>query len=136
MLTRHSIAMQFMLVAMTLTACGGGPSVPPDHFRRQLRDAMTEPVGDRARRDEQSRRMVEALEGAELEGLNRGQIRAAIGRGRACNVDLCGEHGFSSSDWYYEIGQATSDDIKQLPVLIVGFDHKDRAVRVWTLTTH
>jgi hypothetical protein len=121
---------------VSLVACGGGPSVPPGHFRQQLRDAMTEPVGDRDQRDAQSRRMAEAIDGAELEGLDRSQIRAAIGRGRACNVPLCSEHGFSPDDWYYEMGQATSDDVKQLPVLIIGFDHKDRAVRVWTLTTH
>ena len=31
---------------------------------------------------------------------------------------------------------AEGDQVKQLPVLIVGFDPQGRAARIWTLTTH
>lgn len=93
-------------------------------------------IETRAARDEQSRLLADAVEHGSLDDLNRGQIQALFGKGAACRMDVCAANGFTADDWYYEIGRSAGDDVKQLPVLIVGFDHRDRAAHVWTLTTH
>ncbi len=118
--------------------CGGAAltEVQADRIRSDLRDTMSKPVADRQTRDAHSRHLVQAVESGALDRLDRSQIRAAIGKGRACRNEICDNAGFREGDWYYEIGQAASDDIKQLPVLIIGFDHRDVGTRVWTLTTH
>lgn len=126
-----------LLAAVLLAGCAGGAQqVPPEAWRKRLREALARPVATRAERDDQSRLLADAAEQGGLDMLSREEIRAAIGKGQACRVELCSEHGFLESDWYYEIGEATGDKVKQLPVLVVGFDHHDRAARIWTLTTH
>lgn len=118
-------------------ACAGASSeIPAETWRQRLRDAMMRSVETRAVRDEQSRLLADAVEHGKLDDLNRGQVRAMFGKGQACRIELCAEHGFTADDWYYEVGRDPGEDVKQLPVLIVGFDHRDRAFRVWTLTTH
>jgi len=125
------------LAACALSACAA--TLSPEQasqLRHQLRDAMQQPVSTREQRDEQSRLLIDIVDKGALAGLDRDQVRAAFGPGEACRIELCSEHGFTESDWYYEIGHAESDEIKQLPVLIVGFDPHERAARVWTLKTH
>jgi hypothetical protein len=104
--------------------------------RQRLRDAMTVAIDSRDERDEQSRLLAEIAATGALDGLNSSEVRAALGRGQACRSELCEAQGFSEDDWFYEIGQAGSPDIKQVPVLIVGFDARGRVERVFTLTTH
>ena len=126
-----------LLVVCLAAGCAGTTSqVPPEGWRSKLREAMRAEVPDRAARDRQSRLLADAVEYGQIEGLNRAQVRAAIGKGRACVDEHCSANDFRESDWLYEIGVATGDDVKQLPLLIIGFDHRDRAAHVWTLTTH
>src|SRR5262249_42728676 len=105
-------------------------------LRKQLRDAMQEPVGSRDERDRHSRLLADVVGQGAMQGLNEDQVRAALGPGEACRKPLCEQHGFGEYDWYYEIGSLTDEKLKQLPVLIVGFDPQRRATRIWTLTTH
>lgn len=97
---------------------------------------MQRPIRTRSERDENSRLLADVVGKEALHGLDRDQVRAALGPGEACRDKLCEEHGFVEDDYYYEIGHAEGDQVKQLPVLIVGFDPQGRAIRVWTLTTH
>jgi hypothetical protein len=121
----------------TILGCGGGMSDAQAHqLRARLRSTMGEPVASREQRDEHSRTLVEVADSGVLEGLNQEQLRAEIGRGQACRAEICDQNGFQESDWYYEIGVAESDEIEQLPVLIIGFDPRGRAARIWTLKTH
>jgi len=117
--------------------CGGGlTEAQAQQQRARLRAALDQHVATRDARDAQSRLLAEVAQSGALEGLDQSQVRAAIGRGQACRAPLCAEHGFSADDYYYEIGVIDGDEVKQLPVLIVGFDPRGRAARIWTLTTH
>jgi hypothetical protein len=125
------------LVALHVHGCGGSlTEAQLTDLRRQLRDAMAVSVETRAERDEQSKLLADIVGKGALDGLNQEQLRAALGTGQACRTELCAKQGFSESDWYYEIGIANGDEVKQLPVLIVGFDPRGRVARVYTLTTH
>ena len=134
---RPAHAIGLVAAVATLAACGGGLSDAQAHqLRARLREKMDEPVANRDQRDQHSRTMAEVAESGALNGLNQDQLRSAIGRGAACRMEICAKNGFRESDWYYEVGVAESKDIKQMPVLIIGFDPRGRAARVWTLTTH
>jgi hypothetical protein len=123
--------------ALALLGCGGSLNeTQVRDLRRQLRDAMSVSVETRAERDEQSKLMVDIVEKGVLDGLNQEELRAALGTGKACRTELCDAQGFRDSDWYYEMGVASGEEVDQLPVLIVGFDPRGRAARVYTLTTH
>jgi len=122
---------------MFVGACGAGlTAAQADALRQQLRAAMQQPVVTRQERDRHSRLLADVVGKDALHGLDQDQVRAAFGRGEACRSALCAQHGFTQDDWLYEIGHAEDPKIKQLPVLIVGFDPQRRATRVWTLTTH
>jgi hypothetical protein len=126
-------------LACALGIAGCGASLTPAEagaLRSRLRDAMQEPVSTQAERDQHSRLLAEVVGKDALHGLTQADVRAAFGPGDACRNPLCEQHGFTDNDWYYEIGRAQDPKIKQLPVLIVGFDPQLRAARVWTLTTH
>jgi hypothetical protein len=97
---------------------------------------MHETVSTREQRDDQSRLLADIVDKGALQRMNQEDVRAAFGPGNACRTDLCSQHGFHEGDWYYEIGVAEGDQVKQLPVLIFGFDPQGRATRVWTLSTH
>ena len=130
-----------MALAAALCWCwsGCGATLSPaeaTQLRHRLREAMQADVSTRAQRDDQSRLLADVVHKGALDHLSQEDVRAALGAGQACRNELCEKHGFSDTDWYYEIGRAQSDQVKQLPVLIVGFDPQGRAVRVWTLTTH
>ncbi|HKU45168.1 MAG TPA: hypothetical protein VJR89_43710 [Polyangiales bacterium] len=106
-------------------------------WRERLQAAMQERVSTRTQRDEHSRVLVEAVEHDALEGLNADQVQAAFGQGQPCSEqELCSKQGFAGDDLYYPIGEAADDSIKQLPVLIVGFDTHGTVKRVYTLKTH
>lgn len=129
-----SIATAFALV---LAACGASLS-PAEAMqqRERLRAAMQQPVSTREQRDDQSRLLADVVNKGALQKMSMEDVRAAFGPGQACRIDLCSQHGFTENDWYYEIGVIEGDQVKQLPVLIVGFDPQGRAARIWTLTTH
>lgn len=128
------------LVAALLFAgacAGSGSDVRPEQWRSRLRGAMETEVATREKRDELSRVLVDAADGGALDRLTQPEIEAAFGPAIACEgYELCSKQGFRSSDWYYLIGRAASDDIQQLPVLIIGFDPHGRVARVYTLRTH
>jgi hypothetical protein len=129
-----------LIAAASLLACIACGASMTDAQRQdlqhRLRAAMEEPVATRDERDQHSRTMVEVADSGALNGLDQEQLRAAIGRGQACRAEICGKNGFRESDWYYEVGVAANDQITQLPVLIIGFDPRGRAARIWTLKTH
>ena len=113
------------------------PEGRPDEWRARLRHAMREEVHTREQRDELSRVMVQAVEAGALERLSMPELEAALGLGTECaGYALCDQQGFSGGDWYYPIGQAKDPAIKQLPVLIVGFNSHGYVNRVYTLKTH
>jgi len=126
------------LAACSIVGCATSKSEGrPDEWRARLRHAMTEEVHTRDQRDQLSRAMLEAVEASALERLSMDELEAALGRGTECaGYDLCDQQGFSGSDWYYLIGQAKDPAIKQLPVLIVGFNPHGYVNRVYTLKTH
>jgi hypothetical protein len=123
--------------ALVCVACASGPELRPETWRARLRDALSEPVPTRERRDELSRVLVDAVDSGAFDRLTRPEVQAALGAGLACeSYELCARQGFEGSDWYYLVGHATDERITQLPVLIVGFDPHDRVKRVYTLRTH
>jgi hypothetical protein len=137
---RHAHVFGRLALLVVLVGPGGcGASLSDAQAREQrskLRALLGEPVASREQRDQHSRTMVEVADSGALNGLNQEQLRAAIGRGIACRAEICSQNGFRESDWYYEVGVAQSEEIKQLPVLIIGFDPRGRAARIWTLKTH
>jgi hypothetical protein len=132
-------ALGWVLLVIGWTGCGASSesTLRPEQWRMQLRDAMGQPVPTREKREELSRVLADAAENGEIERMTRPDVRAAFGEGASCDaLPLCGDQGFLGSDWYYLIGTDPDPKIKQLPVLIVGFDTHDRVSRVYTLTTH
>ena len=124
------------LVPTVLLGCGAGLSQDEAaQLRRELREAIQAPVTSRDERDRHSRLLESAVDRGALSGLDQDGLRAALGPGVACTPRLCAEHGFNEGDWDYEIGQNHDPKLKQLPVLIVGFDPRRRVARVWTLKT-
>jgi hypothetical protein len=136
----HRVATASVLLALfgiPVLACGPRlTEAEAQDQRSRLRNALARPVATREARDDQSRLLAEVADSGVLEGLNEAEIRAAIGKGQACRSPLCEQNGFGAGDFYYEVGVMEGDEVKQLPVLIVGFDPRGRATRVWTLTTH
>jgi hypothetical protein len=123
-------------LVLALVACGASLSPAQAMQERQrLRAAMQQPVSTREQRDDQSRLLADVVNKGALQKMSMEDVRAAFGPGQACRLDLCSQHGFTENDWYYEIGVIEGDQVKQLPVLIVGFDPQGRAARIWTLTT-
>lgn len=130
-------ATRLALLGLLGIACG--PKLTDAEARDQrarLRSALDQPVATREARDAQSRLLADIAASGALEGLDQGEVRAAIGKGQSCRHPMCAQNGFRPDDYYYEIGVAQGDEVKQLPVLIVGFDPRGRATRIWTLTTH
>lgn len=126
-----------MFVGWLASACASGPSIDSAQWRQRLRTAMQEPVSTRDQRDRQSRLLVEATSEADLERMNHTQVEAEFGKGTNCqNNAICQEQGFGSEDIYYPIGVATTDKIKQLPLLIIGYDQHGHVKRVFALRTH
>jgi hypothetical protein len=128
-----------MLATLSLVLGACAASLTPaevTQLRRELRAAMQQPVTTREQRDQHSRLLADAAGRGALQHLDEAELRSAFGPGNACRIPLCEQHGFTESDWYYEIGQLEEPKLKQLPVLIVGFDPQRRAARIWTLTTH
>jgi hypothetical protein len=124
-------------LACLIAACATKPEGRPEEWRARLRHAMREEVHTRDQRDQLSRVMVQAVEAGALERLSMPELEAALGLGTECaGYDLCDQQGFSGADWYYLIGQAKDPDIKQLPVLIVGFNPHGYVNRVYTMKTH
>lgn len=128
-------------MSLAISFIAGCAAAKPDpnaaEWRSKLANAIKEPVATRDQRDEHSRVLVAAIDHDALEGLNSDQIQAAFGPGEPCSGQaLCAEQGFASDDLYYAVGEPSDDKIKQLPVLIVGFDPHGTVKRVYTLKTH
>ena len=105
-------------------------------WRARLSDAMQAPVETREQRSQHSRILVDAVAHDALEQLTLAQVQAAFGQGFACSGnELCSKQGFSGDDLYYPVGQLKTGTIKQLPILIVGFDTHGHVKRVYTLQT-
>jgi len=126
-----------VLVALGAGCASSQPDAAAGQWRTRLRNAMSVSVETRQERDRLSHVLVDAVEHDALEGLNLGEVQAAFGQGLSCaDNSLCAEQGFTSDALYFPIGQVADDSIKQLPVLIVGFDGHGNIKRVYTLRTH
>jgi hypothetical protein len=141
---RHA---QIALVAAVVSAAlaprlaAGCATTQPDpaakEWRSKLADAIREPVASRDQRDQHSRLLIAAIDHDAIVGLNSDEVKAAFGPCEPCSGQaLCAEQGFSGDDLYYAVGQPTDDKLKQLPVLIIGFDTRGTVKRVYTLKTH
>ena len=121
-----------------ISACAPAqPDPTAAAWRDKLQAAMQERVSTRTQRDANSHVLVDAVEHDAFEGLNLADVQAKFGHGQPCSEQaLCSEQGFSGDDLYFEIGEKADDSIKQLPVLIVGFDTHGAVKRVYTLKTH
>lgn len=133
---RRALAMLCLAVPYAIGCSSALSDAEARQQQQRLRDAMGTSIDSRQQRDEQSRLLADIVATGALDGLNSTQLRAALGPGQACRTELCDAQGFKDSDWFYEIGRAGSPDVKQVPVLIVGFDSRGRVARVFTLTTH
>jgi hypothetical protein len=127
-----------VVLTCVIAACATAkPAGRPDEWRVRLRRAIAEEVNTREQRDQLSRVMLQAVEAGALERLSMAELEAALGLGTECaGNELCDQQGFSGGDWYYLIGQLKDPAIKQLPVLIVGFNSHGYVSRVYTLKTH
>jgi hypothetical protein len=134
--TLESVAGLALIVTSVLAGCASGGGLPPAEWHAKLNAAMQAEVNTPAQGQEHSRLLQAALDDGALDNMTRPDVQAAIGKGMACRKELCAKQGFVDSDWYYEVGVVEGGAVKQLPVLIVGFDQMDRAVRIWNLTTH
>jgi hypothetical protein len=125
------------LAGLAASCAASQPDPTAREWRSKLAGAIREPVATREQRDDHSRVLVAAVDHDAIVGLNADEIQAAFGPGEPCSGQaLCSEQGFSGDDIYYAIGQKTDDKLKQLPVLIVGFDPHGKVKRVYTLKTH
>jgi hypothetical protein len=130
------VAWVALIVSSALAGCASGGGLPPAEWHAKLNAAMATEVSTPAQGQEQSRLLQAALDDGALDNMIRPDVQAAIGKGMPCRNELCEKQGFSETDWYYELGVVQGDAVKQLPVLIVGFDQMHRATRIWNLTTH
>ena len=128
---------RLVAVLAVVTSCAGsGPEIKPEQWRARLRAGMAEDVPTREKRGELSRLLVDATDHGALDRLERPDVSAALGKPLSCDsLPLCAEQGFLGSDWYYLMGHTENAKIKQLPLLIVGFDPQDRVSRVYVLHT-
>jgi hypothetical protein len=127
----------FALFGLLVACAPAQPDPTAAAWRSRLQELMQERVSTRTQRDEHSRVLVDAVAHDAFEGLNLAQVQAQFGQGQPCSGQaLCAEQGFSGDDLYFPIGEIADDSIKQLPVLIVGFDTHGNVKRVYTLKTH
>lgn len=126
------------LGAIALGGCATAKdSLAMKQKRLELQQARYGKVDSREVRDEHSRVLERVLEEGALDGESRDAIRDTLGQPDACTKPICQEQGFTRDDWYYEIGVNTApDEIKQMPLLIVGFDLRGQVSRLYSLTTH
>jgi hypothetical protein len=125
------------VLATGLAACAASqPDAAAAQWRVRLREAMQVSVTTREQRAELSRVLVDAVAHDALEALTLADVQANFGQGFSCEGNaLCAEHGFTDDDLYFPIGDLRTDKIKQLPVLVVGFDTHGHVQRVYTLRT-
>ena len=108
-----------------------------DEALPQLRAAIEKNVSTPEESQESSRLLEKILDDNVLNEMFRHELEEAIGRGDPCSRHpRCAEHGFSSDDWFYTVGQMGEGRTGALPILIVGFDTSGRVVKTWNLTTH
>ena len=122
-------------ILVLLSSCG--PSVPKGQLIAQLQEALRTPVDSSEQSASHSRVVEDAVEAAALEGLRRHEVEEKIGRGDDCSRHpRCGELGFESDDWFYNVGPMGEGYGGPVPVLILGFDREGKVVRAWNLRTH
>ncbi len=127
--------MRLLSLLILVAACG--PTVPPDQLLNSLRDVMESPVNNGDEAAHTSQVVQDAVDGDALHGLRRHEVEERIGRGDPCSRHpRCGELGFDSDDWFYNVGALGEGFAGPVPVLIVGFDHHGTVVRAWNLRLH
>ncbi|MEM9075198.1 MAG: hypothetical protein AAGE52_42260 [Myxococcota bacterium] len=125
---------RFALLVL-LVACG--PTIPRETLVTNLRSAMEAPVNTQEEAAQHSRVVQDAVDGDALQGLRRFEVEEKLGRGDACSRHpRCGELGFDSDDWFYNVGALGEGFPGPVPSLIVGFDRRGVVVRVWNLQLH
>jgi hypothetical protein len=86
--------------------------------------------------DARTRHLIEAVDKNAVRGMTRPDVRSEFGDGIACSLELCRQNGFAATDLYYEVRLRDMPPMKQLPLVLIGFDANEVVVRVFTLTTH
>ncbi|MFW5875818.1 MAG: hypothetical protein ACOCXM_03715 [Myxococcota bacterium] len=125
-----------LALALALSSAGcatvGGES--RDNLLSDLKGAMARPVDGKERSRAHSSLVEDVVETDLLQGMSRGQVAEAIGRGEPCSRHpRCDELGFEGNDWFYHVGPSRG---ARSPILIVGFDRTGHVVRTWNLKTH
>ncbi len=101
-----------------------------------MRRAIADPVLSEQQNHDNSALVEQIADAQHLDGLTRPQVAEQIGPGDPCSHHpMCGEKGFESEDWYYEVGTPGPTYLKARPVLIVGFDRFGTVVRTYNLRT-
>jgi hypothetical protein len=119
------------LFCAAIPACG--PGVDREATLTRLRAALEADVTDEDVLREHNELVTTVREGSVLHGMRRSEVQERLGRGQECGVrELCAEHGFTPTDWTYEVGQR--DGMAWGPTLIVGFDRQGIVDGVYTLT--
>jgi len=117
---------------LVLTACASGPSAA--ETLPKLRAALDREVSTPEQNAENSALARRVSEGKQLQGSSRTEVEEKLGRGAPCSRHpICGERGFDSEDWYYEIGREGSEYVRHRPALIVGFNRFGKVERTFVL---
>jgi hypothetical protein len=133
----HALRLALGLSLITLgQACAKKPTA--QETLPQLKAAIAAPVSSPEQNREHSELARLVSEEGYLEGLTRDEVAAKIGPGDRCSRHpRCGEQGFESDDWYYEVGSADTGPqpiyVRYRPVLIVGFNRFGKVQRTYVL---
>ncbi len=94
----------------------------------RLRAAIDEEVAASTILEDHNQLVEDVSRSGVLEGMFRDDVRARLGRGVDCGISpLCARHGFSPSDWTYDVGRAAGNpELGAGPTLIIGFDTTGR----------
>lgn len=133
---QRAVGLSIVAVSYALSCAPARLDAAAAQWRARLSEAIQAPVETREQRTQHSQILVDAIAHDALEQLTLAQVQAAFGQGYACSGnELCSKQGFSGDDLYYPVGKLQTDSIKQLPILIVGFDPHGNVRRVYTLRT-
>ena len=121
------------LVALfPLVACAHGPSAA--ETLPKLRAAIAEQVSSPEQNAKNGALVTQVSDDKQLQGLTRLEVSEKLGAGDPCSRHpMCGERGFESDDWYYEIGREGSEYVRHRPALIIGFSRFGKVERTFVL---
>ncbi|MDB4973384.1 MAG: hypothetical protein JWN48_1725 [Myxococcaceae bacterium] len=121
-----------VLFLASACACAHGASAA--ETLPKLRAAMESEVSSPEQNAQNSALVQQVSEAKQLQGMSREEVEEKLGQGDKCSRHpLCGERGFDSEDWYYEVGRAGASYVRHRPSLIVGFSRFGKVERTFVL---